>query len=189
MTSLKGTQLLPSPSAREIEDYRALLAHGCYIAEAETHFLDTNDLVSLPTHAGTESHGEASSPTVRSRQGTPTLPSSSAFDLLATTTSRSAANGRHVPAGARPSTLPSPVHLTYATMVATLVPILAFAIVPGFTARLIVVALIFLGAVAAIWHTGVLDGQVSGQTWQNYLGCSLVYAAVMVGVAGVMHVR
>jgi hypothetical protein len=79
---------------------------------------------------------------------------------------------------------PSLPALALALAIAVLVPILTFAVIPGFVGRLVVVGLVAAGVVGAGMQSGLLDGRAVVGT--EGLVCAGVYGGVMVVVAGVV---
>ena len=82
------------------------------------------------------------------------------------------------------TTVPHPanelLHLAIATAVAVLVPVLTFAVIPGFVGRMTVVLLVALAVFGAQVQAGTVRFGAPGEM----LLCASVYGAMMAVVAG-----
>ena len=184
--------------------YRAYLSGQQPIAEIETRFLDmTDDLVSpsygrprppsRASSAGSAGYGprspsdEALTPMPPSEaflpHHLPPPPSPGALSRASSvmTAHRVARCGGDEDA-ARPATARTGTelaHLAIATAVAVLVPILTFAVIPGFVGRMAVVLLVAL----AVFGTQAQAGTVGIET-RDLVVCAGVYGGVMAVLAG-----
>jgi VIT1/CCC1 family predicted Fe2+/Mn2+ transporter len=167
----------------EIHDYRTWLAHGNYITEEETRFLDeTSDLASLAIFEDEE-------PPKSAGLAPPTPNSVKAFlvppeDGGSPKSIKSDNDIRQRRAQASKSTLArSPLLLAYAVIISVLVPILTFLVIPGFVERMVVVVLVLSGAVTAVAQSGLLKKLRDSQTVWDWALCGSIYGALMTFVA------
>ena len=180
---------LEQPDARDVDAYREFLGREKLIVESETTFLNAPraDFVVLgkqrqrkrrdsqPSWGGDD---QGSVKGVRSVSSVGTRSDAAPEDA-----GLRALEPRHS-APSRPSS-----HVpTLAMMVAAavLVPILTFAVIPGFLGRMTVVLLVAAGMVGVALQGGLVDSsEVLGQ--RGYLlQCAGIYAAAMVIVSGVV---
>lgn len=186
MASFEDTQKFHPPSMPDIHDYKSFLASTCAVVEDETRFLNAvDDLVSLtrapvpPHHPHDLMSEDVLTPMPRppGDAGFPPGRPQSASSAYSTTWKSS------LPPAER--TVPATVaQLALAMAVALLVPILTFAVIPGFAARMTVVLLVGMGVCTAMLQSGLLKFLSSER---GYLDCILyvgVYGGVMAVVAG-----
>ncbi|KAL0936903.1 uncharacterized protein CTRU02_209119 [Colletotrichum truncatum] len=178
LSSFKETQCLPGPDSRDIEYYRAYLANHNPIVEIETRFLDpTDDLVSLARPSSSYSRDtDFSSDELR----TP-MPRKSAFRF----TGPKAERIRKIQAFLLNS---YPLAVAVAFAAAFLLPILTFAVIPGFVGRMAVVLLVAVGVALAVVQAGIFGtgkNRTASQAATEGLMVSGIYVGVMAVVAGI----
>ncbi|GKT90165.1 hypothetical protein Ct61P_08015 [Colletotrichum tofieldiae] len=165
----------PCPKPQDVDFYRAYLANHNPIAEIETRFLDPlDDLVSLARPSSSSSRESGFS-----------------NDDLKTPQPRNARLPRWTwEGGTRPNAyaacfLPT-VALAFAA--AFLLPILTFAVIPGFIGRMAVVLLVAVGVAAGVIQAGLFNGggdRPAKVAATEGLLASGVYVGVMAVVAGI----
>lgn len=204
ISSFKESQYLPAPSIMEIEDYRAYLRHEQAIADPETRFLDDHrDLVSLspidwdeePTAAADIERTGDPTPTPQVPAfvaTTPALKTKPAMDPARARTPRPRTPRPRTPRAvsrqpppppasrSRSRSPKNPMYLVYAVIVAIVVPILTFLVIPAFLERMVVVFLVFSGVAMAVVQAGTLTG-LAGM--MDYVLCAGVYGGLMAVVA------
>ncbi len=207
LSSFTETQRLATPSLADIDTYRTYLATQQPITEIETRFLDgVEDLITLAPAAGGRSPSPSDSAVeyLRSLDDeaaalTP-IPRAATAPQFATSFG-SAASSTASPRSSRPPTAQqqfpdepaAPLvsgelpHLAIATAVAVLVPILTFAVIPGFIGRMTVVLLVAMAVFGTQVQAGTLalasDGLGKAAS-RDLLLCAAVYGGVMAVTAG-----
>ncbi|KAF6808604.1 hypothetical protein CSOJ01_07459 [Colletotrichum sojae] len=176
LASFKDTQHLPAPEQRDIDYYRAYLANHNPIVEIETRFLDpVDDLVSLarpPSSRGAEDE---------LRTPMPRKPQKQHFLLTGTKSERA----RRVLAFLINSYA---LHVALAFAAAFLLPILTFAVIPGYLGRMAVVLLVAVGVALAVVQAGLFGAgkdRTASQAATEGLLVSGIYVGVMAVVAGI----
>ncbi|KAK2034770.1 hypothetical protein LX32DRAFT_578446 [Colletotrichum zoysiae] len=182
LSSFKETQDLPAPNPQDVDFYRAYLANHNPIVEIEARFLEpADDLVSLARPSSSsgspsrESGDDLKTPQPRRAR----LPS---VDLGGR---NKAERARRLLVAALTGFLPT-VALAFAA--AFLLPILAFAVIPGFVGRMAVVFLVAVGVAAAVVQAGLFSGgaeRPAKVAATEGLLASGVYVGVMAVVAGI----
>ncbi|GJC90091.1 hypothetical protein ColLi_12929 [Colletotrichum liriopes] len=177
LSSFKDTQHLPAPNPQDVDFYRAYLANHNPIAEIETRFLDPlDDLVSLaPPPASPASPTTTSRPAAAQCEAPP-------MDLGGR---NKAERIRRLLVAALTGFLPT-VALAFAA--AFLLPILTFAVIPGFIGRMAVVLLVAVGVAAGVIQAGLFTGggaRPAKVAATEGLLASGVYVGVMAVVAGI----
>jgi VIT1/CCC1 family predicted Fe2+/Mn2+ transporter len=167
----KLVQELDIPDPAAIEHYRAYLETEKPVMENETKFLEApGDLVVLGRKAH---HGDAdrprSKPHVRFEQPVPQKAGTDA--------------GADCPVASAPS--PPLQIIAIAVATAVLVPILTFAVIPGFLGRITVVMLVASATVGFLIQSGIASqGDLLGGG-KEMAACAMIYGSVMVVVAGI----
>ncbi|KAF6828697.1 hypothetical protein CPLU01_08359 [Colletotrichum plurivorum] len=176
LASFKDTQHLPAPEQRDIDYYRAYLANHDPIVEIETRFLDpADDLVSLarpPSSRGADDE---------LRTPMPRKPQKQHFLLTGTKSERL----RRVLAFLLNSYA---LHVALAFAAAFLLPILTFAVIPGYVGRMAVVLLVAVGVALAVVQAGLFGAgkdRTASQAATEGLLVSGIYVGVMAVVAGI----
>ncbi|OHF01996.1 hypothetical protein CORC01_02575 [Colletotrichum orchidophilum] len=186
LSSFKETQHLPNPAPQDVDFYRAYLANHNPIVEIETRFLDPiDDLVSLARPSSTFSsfsdHSSFSSDDLR----TPQPLNAKLPPLLNPESMDRAERIRHLLISSLTGYLPT---LAIAFAAAFLLPILAFAVIPGFVGRMAVVLLVAVGVAAGVAQAGLFrngaDRPARVAATEGVLA-SGVYVGVMAVVAGI----
>lgn len=185
--SFKETQKLLVPSMADIHDYRCFLTASCAVVDDETRFLDAaDDLVSLahpPLHPQKPLSDDGLTPMPRPAGETgfpPGRPMSSSSAYSTSWRSSLPPAERVVPA-----TL---AQLALGMFVALLVPILTFAVIPGFVGRMTAVLLVGLGVGTAMAQSGLV--RMLSTSERGYLDCMVyvgVYGGLMAVVAGTFN--
>ena len=216
LSSFTSTRDLPSPALSEVHEYRTYLATHQPITEIETRFLDpVDDLVTLSNRSmsaasssapASEAGGmgrdyfqnlsdEALTPMPGRQQDSylpsPTMSSSvisSSFSRPRTATTTQATSRDTTQELVKPPHGPSALlHLAVAMAVAVLVPILTFAVIPGFVGRMTVVLLVGLSLVGSLMQSGSLDlGADGSNSSLDILLCAGVYGGAMAVVASMV---
>lgn len=169
----------------DIQDYKAFFTASTAVEEPETRFLDTNDLVLLtnfPMQTSNPSHfrsDDALTPMPRAADDAgfpPARPMSASSAYSGTWQS-------YLPPGERvtPATL---AQLALAMSVALLVPILTFAVIPGFVGRMTVVVLVGIGVSMAMLQSGMFKLLASNRGALDLVLYTGVYGGVMAVIAG-----
>ncbi|KAK6213231.1 hypothetical protein QIS74_09233 [Colletotrichum tabaci] len=184
LSSFKETQHLPAPDPRDVDLYRAYLVNHNPIVDIETRFLDPlDDLVSLARPSSSCSRGSfPSGDELKTPQQQPRRSRFSAMNLEA---GNRAERARRLLVAALTGFLPT-VALAFAA--AFLLPILAFAVIPGFVGRMAVVLLVAVGVAAGVVQAGLFSGGVDRPAKvaaTEGLLASGVYVGVMAVVAGI----
>ncbi|KAK1579987.1 uncharacterized protein LY79DRAFT_592567 [Colletotrichum navitas] len=183
LSSFKDTQHLPSPDPQDVDFYRAYLANHNPIVEIEARFLEpTDDLVSLarPSSSGSSREPGASSDDLKTPQ-----PRAARLPPADLGGRNKAERVRRLLVAALTGFLPT-VALAFAA--AFLLPILAFAVIPGFVGRMAVVLLVAVGVAAAVVQAGLFSGgaeRPAKVAATEGLLASGVYVGVMAVVAGI----
>jgi hypothetical protein len=156
----KLSQELDSPDLEAVKKYRHYLHNEKPVTENETKFLEAaGDLVAL------------------SRK-----PRASEVERLEVAQPRKVHfEGEVLRQAPSPSLHPRIVAIAVAA--AVLIPILTFAVIPGFLGRMTVVMLVAMGIVGALYQSGVAGRDLLGN--MEWASCAVIYAGVMVVVAGV----
>ncbi|KAI1826281.1 hypothetical protein F4861DRAFT_537132 [Xylaria intraflava] len=188
LSSFRETCALSAPTVADMQQYRGYLASHMPIAEAETQFLDaTDDLICLgdgDEDAATEESMAAPMPRpdpveshlLRRRASILSQP-----DIPRRQDERSTLSPKHDHDSA--NSKHSSVHLLVAAAVAIVLPILTFAVIPGFIGRMTVVCLVGMGI------TGTLvQGKMIGVQATRELCVSIgLYGGVMALLAGMVY--
>jgi len=156
----KLTRELDSPDLEAVKKYRHYLHNEKPVIENETKFLDAaGDLVAL----GHKPRAEVERPE-------PVQPRKVHFgtDISHET----------------PAPAPHPRIIAVAVAAAVLVPILTFGVIPGFLGRMTVVMLVAMSAMGLLCQSGVAGRDLLGN--MEWASCAVIYAGVMVVVAGVV---
>jgi hypothetical protein len=157
----KLTQELESPDVEAVKKYRHYLHNEKPIIENEMKFLDAaGDLVALGRKA----------------------PRATEVERQEVAHSRKVHFGGEIPRQA-PSPSLNPRIIAIAVAAAVLIPILTFAVIPGFLGRMTVVMLVAMGTVGALCQSGVAGRDMLGNV--EWASCAVIYAGVMVVIAGV----
>lgn len=152
------SQELDAPDPDAVKKYRYYLHSERPVMENEARFLDAaGDLVILGRKA----------PTPRKGEYTPEAPSLKSHDETEITSKSSLSNSRII---------------AIAIAAAVLIPILTFAVIPGFLGRMTVVMLVATGILGALVQSGAAGRDLLGTDW---VYCIVIYGAVMVVIAGV----
>lgn len=162
MASFRKLQDLPRPSPDDVQTYRSWLSHGRLVVDDETRFLDhTDDLVCLAGDAR-DSHpgGDGLFP---DDEGVTPMPRAGddAEQPLSTTGPDDGPSAAPPlpplqPAAGAPTTLEATLGpLALAMLVALLVPVAAFAVIPTLAGRAVVVAVVGTGVATALAQSGV----------------------------------
>ncbi|KAI3558570.1 hypothetical protein CABS01_07473 [Colletotrichum abscissum] len=191
LSSFRETQHLPNPDPQDVDFYRAYLANHNPIVEIETRFLDpADDLVSLarpPSSSSSASSSSFSSDDLRTPQPrNAKLPSLSSLLTPESQSADRAERIRRLLISALTGYLPT---LAIAFAAAFLLPILAFAVIPGFVGRMAVVLLVAVGVAAGVVQAGLFsrlgaDRPARVAATEGVLA-SGVYVGVMAVVAGI----
>ncbi|GKT63975.1 hypothetical protein ColTof3_11314 [Colletotrichum tofieldiae] len=182
LSSFKDTQHLPAPNPQDVDFYRAYLANHNPIAEIETRFLDPlDDLVSLarPSSSSSRESGFSNDDLKTPQPRNARLPP---MDLGGR---NKAERIRRLLVAALTGFLPT-VALAFAA--AFLLPILTFAVIPGFIGRMAVVLLVAVGVAAGVIQAGLFNGggdRPAKVAATEGLLASGVYVGVMAVVAGI----
>lgn len=156
----KLTCELDSPDVEAVKKYRHYLHNEQLVMENETRFLDAaGDLVALGRK-----------------------PRASEAERLELVQPRKVHFGDDV-LHKSPSPSPHPRIIAVAIAAAVLIPILTFAVIPGFLGRMTVVMLVAMGTLGALCQSGVAGRDLLGNV--EWATCAVIYAGVMVVVAGV----
>lgn len=191
LSSFRETQHLPNPEPQDVDFYRAYLANHNPIVEIETRFLDpADDLVSLarPTSSSSSaSNSSFSSDDLRTPQPrNAKLPSLSSLLTPESPSADRAERIRRLLISALTGYLPT---LAIAFAAAFLLPILAFAVIPGFVGRMAVVLLVAVGVAAGVAQAGLFSSLGSDRPARvaatEGVLASGVYVGVMAVVAGI----
>ncbi|RYO95244.1 hypothetical protein DL766_008660 [Monosporascus sp. MC13-8B] len=192
LASFRNTQYFPTPSLADIRDYRGFLATHRPLAEAETHFLDAaDDLVCVDGGEDSDDFPDddndaPATPMPRAesdlrsagRPGASELGSPKSQIWRPQNVSEQAVDACRRVNNEHPMLLPLSIGATGVVIL----PVLTFAVIPGYLGRMAVVVLVVVGALAA-----VLQGNLGelGNTRDKCIiaGC---YGAVMAVLAGVM---
>jgi hypothetical protein len=153
----KLAQELDMPDAGAVEQYRAYLESEKPIMEDETKFLEApGDLVVI----GRRAHSELERP--KKPHGKIERP----------------------PKPENEFSIPSPKLqiIAVAVAVAVLVPILTFAVIPGFLGRITVVTLVASATVGFLVQSGMAGPDMLGM---ELAACAMIYGSVMVVIAGI----
>ncbi|RYP72603.1 hypothetical protein DL771_004098 [Monosporascus sp. 5C6A] len=190
LSSFRKNQCFPTPSPADIHDYRGFLATHRPLAEAETHFLDaTDDLVCVddgedsddfPDEDDTPATPMPSAqydPRSAGRPGVSELGSPQSQNLRPQNISEQALDACRRVNNERPMLLPLSIGATGVVIL----PVLTFAVIPGYLGRMAVVVLVVVGALAAILQ-GNLGALGNTRDICIIAGC---YGAVMAVLAGV----
>jgi len=157
----KLTQELDSPDVEAVKKYRHYLHNEKPIIENEMKFLDAaGDLVALGRKA----------------------PRATEAERQVVVQPRKVHFGGEIPRQA-PSSSPNPRIIAVAVAAAVLIPILTFTVIPGFLGRMTVVMLVAMGTVGALCQSGVAGRDLLGNV--EGASCAVIYAGVMVVIAGV----
>lgn len=78
----------------------------------------------------------------------------------------------------------SPIYLAYAAIIAVLVPVLTFVVIPGFLERMVIVMLVFSGVAMAVVQSGLLAGMPERRV-TDCIVCAGLYGGLMAVVGGV----
>ncbi|KAJ0163582.1 hypothetical protein CTA2_2754 [Colletotrichum tanaceti] len=188
LSSFKETQHLPAPDPRDVDVYRAYLANQNPIVDVETRFLDPlDDLVSLARPSPSSSNDsffsgdELKTPQQQQQQPQRRL----RLPAMNLETGNRAERARRLLIAALTGFLPT---LALAFAAAFLLPILAFAVIPGFVGRMAVVFLVAVGVAAGVVQAGLFSGGVNRPAKvaaTEGLLASGVYVGVMAVVAGI----
>jgi hypothetical protein len=156
----KLSQELDSPDVEAVKKYRHYLQSEKPVSENETRFLDAaGDLVALGRK-----------------------PRASEVERLELVQPRKVHFGADVPQKSRsPSSYLRIIAVAVAA--AVLIPILTFAVIPGFLGRMTVVMLVAMGTVGALCQSGIAGRDLLGNV--EWASCAVIYTGVMVVVAGV----
>ncbi|KAK1993314.1 hypothetical protein LX36DRAFT_714684, partial [Colletotrichum falcatum] len=185
LSSFRETQHLPAPDPQDVDFYRAYLANHNPIAEIEARFLEpTDDLVSLarPSSSASSSRDSGfSSDDLKTPQ-----PRAARLPSVDLGGGRDKAERvRRLLVAALTGFLPT-VALAFAA--AFLLPILAFAVIPGFVGRMAVILLVAVGVAAAVIQAGLFSGgaeRPAKVAATEGVLASGVYVGVMAVVAGI----
>ncbi|RYP50135.1 hypothetical protein DL768_004252 [Monosporascus sp. mg162] len=191
LSSFRKTQCFPTPSPADIHDYRGFLATHRPVAEAETHFLDaTDDLVCVDDGEDSDDFPDEDDapatpmpsahydPRNAGRPGVSELGSPQSQNLRPQNVSE-----QFVDAGRRlNSEHPMLLPLSIGATGVVILPVLTFAVIPGYLGRMAVVVLVVVGALAAVLQ-GNLGALGNTRDMCIIAGC---YGAVMAVLAGVM---
>ncbi|KAF9871245.1 hypothetical protein CkaCkLH20_11166 [Colletotrichum karsti] len=177
LSSFKDTQHLPDADPRDIDYYRAYLANHQPIVEIETRFLDpADDLVSLARPSSSSSRDTDFS-----------------SDELRTPMPRKPVSLFHGTKAERLRSIQTflvnsyPLAVAVAFAAAFLLPILTFAVIPGFVGRMAVVLLVAVGVALAVVQAGLFGtgkDRSGAQAATEGLLVSGLYVGVMAVVAG-----
>ncbi|PHH71296.1 hypothetical protein CDD80_5371 [Ophiocordyceps camponoti-rufipedis] len=187
MASARKTQDMAIPSLHEIVEYKTYLAANRLLADEETSFLDApDDLVCLVKEPPTTALIKPQEPTPNHQEHSPApmpaMPAPSTTTPRAAPTSASASvatSRREEEADALEASLSQ---LALAVFVAVLLPVLTFAIIPGFAGRITVVALVGASIGLSLVQSGLADLLDRGAL--DWVLCAGAYGAVMAVVAG-----
>ncbi|EFQ35657.1 uncharacterized protein GLRG_10801 [Colletotrichum graminicola M1.001] len=183
LSSFKDTQHLPAPDPQDVDFYRVYLANHNPIVEIEARFLEpTDDLVSLarPSSSSFSREPGASGDDLKTPQ-----PRAARLPPADLGGRNKAERVRRLLVAALTGFLPT-VALAFAA--AFLLPILAFAVIPGFVGRMAVVLLVAVGVAAAVVQAGLFSGgaeRPAEVAATEGLLASGVYVGVMAVVAGI----
>ncbi|RYP63938.1 hypothetical protein DL769_006816 [Monosporascus sp. CRB-8-3] len=191
LSSFRNTQCFPTPSPADIHDYRSFLATHRPVAEAEAHFLNaTDDLICIDDGEDSDnSQDEDDTPAtpmpsaqsdLRSarRPGVSELGSPQSQNLRAKNVSELVVDAGRKVNNEHPILLPLSIGATGVVIL----PVLTFAVIPGYLGRMAVVVLVIVGALAAVL-LGSLGALGNTRDICIIAGC---YGAVMAVLAGVM---
>lgn len=157
----KLTQELDSPDLEAVKKYRHYLHNEKPVIENETRFLDAaGDLVAIGRKP----------------------PRVSEVERLEGAQPRKVHFGGEISRQA-PSSPPHLRIIAIAVAAAVLIPILTFAVIPGFLGRMTVVMLVAMGIVGALCQSGVAGRDLLGNV--EWASCAVIYAGAMVVIAGV----
>jgi hypothetical protein len=183
LSSFKNIQDLPRPMPGNIHEYRDWLASARPITDDETTFLDIpDDLITFhgpPPHNGSEPPMQPlllrQAP--QSEFGWPPASPVSAASPMAK------------PGSAKPADAIGPIELGYvmgAMVLAFLVPVLTFVMIPSFVARMTIATLVGSGVMTFFTQSQILGHLLEGQgvsAWAlglgGYLGAMAVLAAAV----------
>ncbi|RYP08297.1 hypothetical protein DL765_008839 [Monosporascus sp. GIB2] len=191
LSSFRNTQYFPTPSPADIRDYRSFLATHRPVAEAETHFLDaTDDLVCVDGGEDSDDFSDdddapatpmpraQSNPRSAGHPGASELGSTQSQSWRPQNVSEQAVDACRRVNNEHPMLLPLSIGATGVVVL----PVLTFAVIPGYLGRMAVVVLVGVGALAAVLQ-GNLGTLGSTRDMCIIAGC---YGAIMAVLAGVM---
>lgn len=175
MASFQKVQQLATPHIDEINGYRSFIANSSSIVDEEARFLNADDLISLHPSRRPLEHAfhpppEDITPMPRPGpdMGFPPIQLHPQEEKLVVEDQ-----------SLEPVVL---ARLAMAMCVALLVPILTFAVIPGFPGRMIVVVLVGTGVGVAMAQSGLLG--LLSRAWA-YLDC-VMYVGLYGGVMAVI---
>lgn len=172
--SFKQTREFARPLYSEVVEYREYLASQQPIAEAEARFLDpVKDLIKISPEP-VKSQVSFSKEEVR---GFPP-PLGSARARPHQTKNQSAA--KPVPSEN------SLRDIVLGILIAVIVPILSFSVIPGFVGRMTVVLLVSIGVIFALFRSGALEALEESRRGFDGLFCLGAYGIVMAIIAQVL---
>ncbi|KAI2624485.1 hypothetical protein GGS21DRAFT_532512 [Xylaria nigripes] len=192
LSSFRETGSLSTPTMDDLQQYRGYLATHAPIVEAETEFLDaTDDLICLGDNDEDKTKEEENAATPTSRPD----PTDSHSRRRASVISVSEISSRRQDEGSivsqdqndagidSVSNRHSSIHLLVAAAVAIVLPILTFAVIPGFMGRMTVVCLVGMG----ITGTLVQGRMIGFRATQEFCVSVGLYGGVMALLAGMVN--
>ncbi|KAF7555130.1 hypothetical protein G7046_g6624 [Stylonectria norvegica] len=175
ISSLKGTLELAAPSMEEVNEYRAYLAHQQPVVDVEARFLDNPDDLVLLAREPTvyERQDDLLTPMSRPMADAGFPPGNNSSDTVDYQFNRNfAVPTQPLPDGA-------PRELAIATVVAILVPLLVFSVIPEFIGRIAVVLLVAAGVVMSLVQSGLFRLLTQARGGLDCMVCLGVYGAIM----------
>ncbi|OAA45379.1 hypothetical protein NOR_03168 [Metarhizium rileyi] len=182
LASFRKIQDMPTPTWRDIQMYKTYLTTSKLIIDDETRFLDAaNDLVSLtgPSQPADELHVIEDGPTPMPK----TSEEQQQFPPLLRDNGSSSARAAEQASSPHQRPIDTMlVRLALPCMCVVFVPVVTFAIVPSFVARMAIVVFVALSVVIMVEQSGLLPEMERHKL--DLLFYSSVYCGAMAVVAG-----